>query len=147
MKKFKEDGRLNSYLNETSFDWHCIEAKDWLENSDMFRLNDFFSRRKRIIILHCGDKNGWFGEMLPENISNHLTLTTTKTYLILTIAKTSHQNNLKNSFRRNYFLLYLRADYFNRELASLRNVSKMSRFSIIKSDVHSSLFGIQYSNL
>lgn len=57
--KYREENRNIFYLDETWYDTHDIIEKGWVDDSKKCKLDTPSSRGKRIIILHCGSKEGW----------------------------------------------------------------------------------------
>lgn len=64
VKKYREEGRLICYLDETWYDSHDTVTKGWMDSSSMCQMDVPVSRGKRIIILHAGSEKGWTGQCL-----------------------------------------------------------------------------------
>jgi len=60
IQKFREDSRHIYYLDETWYDTHDTAKKGWSDESSRCQLKDAAPNRgSRMIISHCGSKDGW----------------------------------------------------------------------------------------
>jgi transposase len=60
IKKFREEERSIYYLDETWYDTHDTAKKGWTDSSNKCVLKDVPPNRgSRMIIIHCGSKEGW----------------------------------------------------------------------------------------
>lgn len=59
IKKFREEQRPITYLDETWYDTYETESKGWTNGSEQCTVSVPASRGKRLIILNAGSENGW----------------------------------------------------------------------------------------